>query len=60
MRNETIQQLQEEYRQIERQMDEQRERLAVIWGELARRKRDDRPRHTSVTIDADGRYSRTP
>ncbi len=58
MRNETSQQLQEEYRQIERQMDEQRERLTAIRGELARRKRDEQRTHTSVTIDSDGRYSR--
>ena len=57
-KNETSQQLTEEARQIERQMDEQRQRLTVIWGELARRKRDEQRTHTSVTIDSDGRYSR--
>ena len=54
---EQIEQLEREADQIEKEIDDRRQRLVLIWGELARRKRDDRSRHTSVTIDADGRYS---
>ena len=57
---EQIEQLERDADQIEKEIDDRRQRLVLIWEELARRKRDDRPRHTSVTIDADGRYSRTP
>jgi len=55
---EQIERLKREADQIEKEIDERRQRLVAIWGELARRKRDEQRTHTSVTIDSDGRYSR--
>ena len=53
---EQIEQLERDAAQIEKEIDDRRQRLVLIWGELARWRRDKRTLHTSVTIEADGRH----